>query len=259
MAGGIAGLGGQLGGVQIGGRTTTIPYATNPLKAPTPNAPNAPAPPGSANDPATNPNGQQIIPDAGVYGQETAAANEAYQQAVANALSNRNALYNQFGLLDNGQVDPNNPYGQYQQMLSQQGSQLTADEQNAAGRNLGGKGLAQQQSFADKNQDAFQNFAFQKQVSGNEANYQQAVSNALQSKNASVAQAYQDALNTALQNMIANMESGYYTSGGGSTDNGKSGNDSGGSGGAGYTTSKPKSAPKPKAITSLPVSIFKFK
>lgn len=226
MAGSIAGLGGQLGGVQIGGKTTTIPYSTNPLKAPTtPSTPNAPAPPGSANDPNTNPNGQQIIPDAGVYGQETNAANEAYQQAVANALANRNALYNQYGLLDTGAVDPNNPYGQYQQMLSQQGSQLTADEENAAGRNLGGKGLAQQQASADKNQDAFQNKAFQDTVAGNESNYQMALSNATQAKNQAVAQAYTDAMNTALQNMIANMESGYYTNGG--NDNGNNDNSGG--------------------------------
>ncbi len=202
---------------------TASPTAPAPPGAPA--NPNTPTPPGGAN---TSANGQAIIPDAGVYGQETNAANEAYQIAVTNALASRNALYNQFGLTTTGQVDPNNPYGQYQQMLSQEASQLTADQSNAAGRNLGIGGLANQQVSADQNQQAFQNNAFQNQVSGNEANYQQALSNALQGKNSATAQAYNDALNTALQNMIYNMESGYYTSGGGDNSGGSNGSDNGG-------------------------------
>lgn len=202
---------------------TTSPTASTPPGASA--NPNAPTPPGGAN---TSAGVQQIIPDAGVYGQETNAANAAYQTAVTNALASRNALYNQFGLTNTGQVDPNNPYGQYQQMLSQEASQLTADQNNAAGRNLGIGGLANQQVSADKNQQAFQNFAFQNQVAGNESNYQQALSNALDSKNSSISQAYSDALNTALQNMIYNMESGNYSSGGGDNSGGSSGGANGG-------------------------------
>lgn len=165
---------------------------------------------------------QQIIPDAGVYGAGTNAANAAYNTAVTNALAQRNALYNQYGLLNNGQVDPNNPYGQYEQMLNSEAGQLTADEQNAAGRNLGRGGLANQQVSTDRNAQAAQNFAFQQNVAGNETNYQQSLQNALNSKNASIDQAYQDALSTTLQNMILNMQMGAY---GG---NGNDGTDNGG-------------------------------
>jgi hypothetical protein len=153
---------------------------------------------------------QQIIPDAGVYGAGTNAANAAYNNAVTNALAQRNALYNQYGLLNNGQVDPNNPYGQYEQMLDSEAGQLTADQQNAAGRNLGRGGLANQQISTDRNAQAAQNYAFQQNVAGNETNYQQALQGALSTKNASIDQAYQDALNTSLQNMILNMQMGNY-------------------------------------------------
>jgi len=163
--------------------------------------------------------GQQIIPDAGVYGQETAAATNAYNTAVTNALAQRNALYNQRGLLNNGQVDPNNPYGQYEQMLNSEASQLTADEQNAAGRNLGRGGLANQQVSTDRNAQAAQNFAFQQNVAADEANYQQALQDALSTKTSAVDQAYQDAMNTALQNMILNMQMGNYGGNGAGGDN----------------------------------------
>lgn len=184
-----------------------------PGSAQTPNAPTDPNIPNKPNAPNV-PGNQQIIPDAGVYGQETAAATKAYQTAITNALAQRNALYNQRGLLNNGQVDPNNPYGTYEQMLNSEASQLHADEQNAAGRNLGRGGLANQQVSTDRNAQAAQNYAFQQGTAGVETSYQQALQNALDAKDSSVAQAYQDALNTALQNMILNMQMGNYGSNG---------------------------------------------
>lgn len=199
-----------------------------PMQAPTQNGAVGPVPgaPGAPNSPtppsAENPN-QPIIPDAGVYGAETAAAVNAYNNAVAAATAQRNALYNQYGLGNDGSVDPNNPYGEYQQLLDAQASQYGADTEDAASRGLRG-GLAHQAESRDRRAAGAQNFQFQQQVASAATDYQNALANALGGEQSSISQAYNDALNTALQNMLANMASGNYTAPG----TGDSGNKTGG-------------------------------
>jgi len=171
--------------------------------------------PGSVGSPGSPPVGppinKPIIPDAGVYGAETAAATNAYNNAVAAATAQRNSLYNQYGLGNDGSVDPNNPYGQYQQMLNQQGRLFQADREDAAQRHLGSGGLANQAEGRDRQDAQAQDFQFQQQVASVASDYQNALANALSTEQGGISQAYNDALNTALQNMLASMASGNYT------------------------------------------------
>ena len=152
-----------------------------------------------------------IIPNAGVYGAESAAALNAYNNAVANAKASRNQLYNQYGLTNSGAVDPNNPYGLYEQMLNAQASQFSADQADAASRNLGAGGLARQQLGVDRNAANAQDFGFQQLVNQVPLDYNQAISSALNTRQGSDAQAYNDALNTALSNLMAGLSNGQFT------------------------------------------------
>lgn len=168
-------------------------------------APAAPTAPPAASAPAN-----QIIPDAGVYGAETAAAINAYNNAVAQAAAQRNALYQSYGLTNAGSVDPNNPTGAYQQMLRGQNDQYTADQQNAASRGIGLGGLGRQAETHDRNDAQAQDFDFQNQVASVGSDYQNALMDALNTKQGAISQAHQDAIQTALQNQLDNMTSGNY-------------------------------------------------
>jgi hypothetical protein len=152
-----------------------------------------------------------IIPDAGVYGAETAAALNAYNNAVAQAGAQRNQLYNQYGLDNSGAVDPNNPYGQYEQMLNAQGSQFQGDQADAAGRGLGRGGLANQQESQDRAAAGAQDFQFQQQANQVSSDYNQQMQAALSAEQGSNSQAYQDAMNTALQNQLNALTAGQYS------------------------------------------------
>lgn len=93
-------------------------------------------------------------------------ANTAYQQALAQINSQRQSALQQYGYtgtidpttgtLTNMAVDPNNPYGQYQQMLSSGASDMAATQAANAARGLGaatgarGGGLAAQGITLDK-------------------------------------------------------------------------------------------------------------
>lgn len=151
-----------------------------------------------------------IIPDAGVYGAETAAATNAYNNAVAQATARRNSLYNQYGLNNMGGVDPNNPLGQYQQMLGSQATQFMADKENAVMRGLGTGGLANQQLSQDRRAANAQNWGFQNQVGQVGTDYESTLQNALGVEQSAIAQAYNDAIQAALQNMLAQMQAGVY-------------------------------------------------
>jgi hypothetical protein len=120
-------------------------------------------------------------------------------------------LYNQYGLDNAGAVDPNNPYGQYEQMLNAQGSQFQGDQADAAARGLGIGGLANQAESRDRAAAGAQDFQFQQQANQVSQDYNQQMQAALSGQQTADAQAYQDALNTALQNQLAALSSGSYS------------------------------------------------
>lgn len=119
------------------------------------------------------------IPFLGPYAQNQAAAELAYQQAVANLASQRGTMLQQYGFMPNAnntgiQVDPNNPYGQYQQTLLQneQGAQ-TAD-QNMKNRGFTGPGFAAQGEEAAQMAAGARNFQLATSMSSAEQQNQAA-------------------------------------------------------------------------------------
>ena len=122
-------------------------------------APTSAAP---ASSPAPSPiPGKDPVPLAtGDYATAAATANAAYQQALASINSQRQQALQSFGYtgqidpstgqLTNMQVDANNPYGQYQQMLAQGAGDQAGVTANSMARGLGavtgarGGGLAAQ-------------------------------------------------------------------------------------------------------------------
>ena len=96
----------------------------------------------------------------GDYASAAALAGNAYQNALAQINSQRQSALQQYGYqgtidpttgtLTNMQVDPNNPYGQYQQMLAAGASNLSGVQASDMARGLGavsgdrGGGLAAQ-------------------------------------------------------------------------------------------------------------------
>lgn len=144
------------------------------------------------------PEGDRVIPNAGVYGQQQANAELAYQNAVAQAQSKKNSLYHQYGLTSTGQVDPMNQYGQYQQMLQTQGSDLDSVRDNAMERGLGGgPGLGNQAERGLRYANGVANLGFQGAVNQVGTDYGLALGDAEVSKRNAMTQALQDALQGA--------------------------------------------------------------
>ena len=155
-------------------------------------------------------NNPPVIPNAGVYGAESAAATNAYNNAVAAATSQRNALYHSYGLNEQGSVDPNNPGGQYQMMLKGQDDQFRQDRFNSAHRGLSGGGLANQAEGHDRDADIGQDFQFQSAVAGVGSDYQNTLQQAGTTRDDAITAAYNDAMNKALSDQLSAMGSGYY-------------------------------------------------
>lgn len=205
------------------------------------------------------------LPYAGVYLEQQNAAEKAYEDAQTQLQATHSALYHRYGLLDNGQVDPFNRYGDYQTMLGSEGAALDAAREDAIGRGLGSGGLARQGESALRQQQGAEQLGFQQQVLGADSDLRVGLAQALAARNAAFQQAEEQANQDALQKMLAD---GYFTlasaqSGGGGSDNTDS------PGGGGRSTVKdasdalsrylannapPKEAPAPKKNT-----IFKFK
>src|SRR3954469_2952947 len=119
------------------------------------------------NPPAPNPAANPLVGQ-DVYDQQSALANQAYQQALAQLAAQRDNAYHDARLLGGakgGAVDPHNQYGQYQQMLGAQGSQLDSDRASSLARGLVGHGLAAQGQSGLRNIFGSQDLQFQRQVS----------------------------------------------------------------------------------------------
>ena len=97
------------------------------------------------------------LPFVGPYGQAQAAAELAYQRAQAALAAQRGSMLQSYGYTPNANggmsVDVNNPYGQYQQMLSQNQMEAQAGQQGMMNRGFRGPGFAGQAEYAAQ-QDA---------------------------------------------------------------------------------------------------------
>lgn len=126
--------------------------------APPPGAP-APGTPGALPAAAN----VAAVPGEGIYQQQQALAQKAYQDAIANLQANRSGIYRQNGFLDNGQVDPNNTLGLYQQDRNAYAHDLEDASESAHGRGLGGSGLGAQISEAPRYQHEVQSAELMRQ------------------------------------------------------------------------------------------------
>jgi len=138
------------------------------------------------------------IPNAGVYGQEQANAELAWQQANTASAAKLKSYQNQAGVLADGSVDPHNQYGGYQQLLQQQGSELDAGQENAMSRGLGGgPGLGNQAERGMRFGHAIQNLGFQRGLTNAQTNYGMELGQNDAQRRASMTSALQNALNNA--------------------------------------------------------------
>lgn len=172
--------------------------------------PNRPKPqPPAVGGAQTNQSGQQTqpsaptgsdysIPNNDVYLNETNAANTAYEKAKAQLLANRNSLYHQYGLTETGATDINNPYGEYQMLLGNEGRQLDAARNSSIARGLGTGGLANQAEAELIPGQRLEQLGFQHSVDDIGSQYSHGLLDAENTRTGSINQAYQDALKDAL-------------------------------------------------------------
>lgn len=122
-------------------------------------------------------------PNAGVYMEKQNQAQLAYQQAMADLLQKKNTAYHTFGLNSEGAVDPYNQFGQYQTLLSQQESELSAAQEAAQQRHLGGAGLANQGETALRYQHGAQDLQLQQSIADTGYGYTSGAQAALAARN----------------------------------------------------------------------------
>lgn len=116
--------------------------------------PTSPAPPSSQSsqqDAANNGAGSvpgaagSYIPGEGIYAQDSAAAYDAYNAAIAAADKDQQTARAQYGFnADGSNLDPYNTTGLFQRLMRQNAQTSMADEEDAIGRGLGGSGLGAQ-------------------------------------------------------------------------------------------------------------------
>lgn len=172
----------------------------------------APTPPVAA--PPASP-----IPGTG-YASAAATANAAYQQALAQINGQRQQAMQSFGYrgtidpttgqLTDMQVDPNNPYGQYQQMLGQGATDQAGVRSAAAARGLGsvtgarGGGLAAQDLAAAKLAFGGQSAALGQNLMSTLSGLTTQQNDAQNTMNNALWQAEQDAASKAIQDQAFN-------------------------------------------------------
>lgn len=115
-----------------------------------------PAPPSSESsqqDQANNGAGSQpgatgaYVPGEGIYAQDSAAAYDAYNAAVAAAEKDQQSARAQYGFnADGSNLDAFNTTGLFQRLMRQNAQTSMADEEAAQSRGLGGSGLGAQVS-----------------------------------------------------------------------------------------------------------------
>lgn len=144
--------------------------------------------------------GDSANPGQGIYEQQNALAQQAYNMSMAQLKMQRDNMYHDYGMLSNGSVDPNNQFGKYQMLLGQEGSQLDSTRENAQQRGLVGPGLGNQQEAAARFQQGGTNLGFQRQVSDIGQNYTMGAQQAQYNLSAARIGARQDLLNNAITN-----------------------------------------------------------
>lgn len=145
------------------------------------------------------------IPGAGVYLQQQAQAELAFNNAKAQLTAQKNRAFSQFGLTSEGAVDPMSQYGGYQQLLHNHAVDLMGASEHSVQRGLGaGSGLANQEEANLRYGQNAEDLDFQRGVADQESQYTQGAQGALQTRNAAFLDAQMQALANAIsQNAFA--------------------------------------------------------
>lgn len=151
-----------------------------------------------------------IIPDPAVYQGETAAALQAYQAALAAIASRRAQTLQNYGFtaqvdpttgqLQNYAIDPNNQYGQIQQLFDSQQGQQHQLEQSTLSRGLGTSGLAAQLASQMRQAQGGQTLGLGQQFIGDIGGEAQDQVQAQNTYSAAQTQAQLDAIQAAIAN-----------------------------------------------------------
>lgn len=121
-------------------------------------------PDGTPATPPYSPTGSQI-PNSGIYLQRQAQAEQAYQTALATIAQKKSETFRNYGFLENGQVDPNNNYGQIQNLWRNQAGAANQEDYSLLSRGIHG-GLAGQEHSALKGAEGAQNLDLQQGYTG---------------------------------------------------------------------------------------------
>lgn len=163
-----------------------------------------------------------LIPNAGVYEEQTALAHQAYDRAIANVKAKTASTYNQYGLTadvgptgsySNVRVDPAARYGLVQMLKYNAANQYGTAHENSVSRGIAGPGLGNQaesrlrfEQGAGEQQLGSQ---FMNQLAGLYGESQ----DALNTYNQNVYGAQRDALASAIQAQGFDQLAGAYSSG----------------------------------------------
>lgn len=139
------------------------------------------------------------IPGAGVYLQQQALAQRAFEQAQSDVNYRRGQMYSEFGLLPGGKVDPASRYGAYQQMLGQDATQQQQAQYGARARGLGQEGLGGRVMNSLRNAQGGQHFAFQRTLANNLHGFDQDLLSAANTRSAAMLSAEQQQAQWALE------------------------------------------------------------
>lgn len=177
------------------GTTYTPPAVKNPSAPPPPNTPSSQQDAASQGGGAPTGTASSYIPGEGIYAQDSAAAYDAYNAAIAAAEKDTGAARAQYGFnADGSNLDPYNSTGLMQQLMRANAQQSMADEDAAQARGLGGSGLGAQVAHQGDYQ-ASVNLA-------NSANAYQGLLAAALAKKGDAQTALTNALLTARQNQL---------------------------------------------------------
>lgn len=119
-----------------------------------------------------SPNQYRVIPGAGVYLQNQAKAQGAYERSKAQLMAQRAKQQISSGLGRDWQVDPRSQYGTYQSMLQNQGMELDQAQEAGQQRGFFGAGLGNQGDRMLRYGQAVQSLGFKNQISDWETDYQ---------------------------------------------------------------------------------------
>lgn len=148
------------------------------------------------------------IPGVGLYGEQMALAEKAYEAALADITRRRNSLLQQLGMrpiMDkNGSikslvVDPKNPYGEYQQLRKSEATDLQATENDSLSRGLeADEGLGGQPVSQLRYTQHVGDLNFTRNAMSNLGGLAREQQQALDQKNMTIMQAQEAALQAAM-------------------------------------------------------------